>query len=945
MPYTVAPSAGANGSISPNTPQTVNSGGSVPFTATPANGYVVDQWLTNNVVAQTGGTSFTLNNVTADTSVQVTFKAVPLETVVFKQWEQTFGGSADDDLLDVQQTSDDGYVLVGYSSSGVSGNKTVAGYGGNDCWIVKTDAQGSKQWERVFGGSGDDIGISIQQTSDGGYIMLAMSTSGISGNKSSASFGGYDFWLVKLDSNGDKQWEKVFGGTSEDWAAVLWQTSDGGYILGGSSQSGVNGNKTSPNLGSDDVWIVKVDANGNKQWDETFGGNDVDGIYYVNSLKQTSDGGFIFASYSKSQISGNKAKAGFGGDDFWLVKIDANGSKQWEQVFGGSLLDDPLSVQETSDGGFILGGQSTSPVSGNKTASGFGGYDGWLIKTDRDGNKQWEQVLGGTGTDQIFSVRQIGDGGYLVGLASNSGVSGNKTTPSFGGGDAWLVKVDANGAKHWERAFGGSGDDGYRAQIELTGDGGLILGTSSDSGVSGNKGTPGFGGADYWLVKLITIDGALDTDGDGYTGTQEVIAGTDPLNPASALRITAIREVGGNVELDFDAISGKMYRVESKDALSDATWTQIDVFTGDITGTKTLQELGAVTGNSKFYRIKCGPNGEVVTDPAGYYGVALNAGANAISVPLHNFGTNRLAESVSGNIVTVTGSPGWSANVFAPQNGFSQYIMLVRKDASGSPGIEGDWWTIASNTGNTLTLSAGTDVLSSLLGSGDQIEIRRLSSMKDLFGTGTTLILNKDSNGNAASGDSSQADVIRFISGTSFRAPIFYHDGTLLPAGYYAEGGAVGPLDGSTITVLPGQGFMVFRKTGSSPTTVLVNGQVQVSRLTEYLKVGPNVIGSPFAADAPIGSSNLKESGWVSDSDGSAAAGDSSKASLLRLITGTSFGPPIFHHDGSILQPAGWYDANGVLNNDFPLQPGRAYIFFITPPSAVRWRQAVPYAP
>ena len=191
--------------------------------------------------------------------------------------------------------------------------------------------------------------------------------------------------------------------------------------------------------------------------------------------------------------------------------------------------------------------------------------------------------------------------------------------------------------------------------------------------------------------------------------------------------------------------------------------------------------------------------------------------------------------------------------------------------------------------------------------------------MKDLFGTGTTLILNKDADGNAASGSSANADVIRYVSGTSFGAPIFYHDGSLLAAGYYADGGNVGPLDGSTITVLPGQGFMVFRKTGSSATTVLVNGQVQVSRLTEYLKVGPNVIGSPFAKAAPIGTSNLKESGWVSDSDGAAASGDSSKASLLRLITGTSFGSSVFHHDGSILSPAGWYDANGVLEQQLPV--------------------------
>ncbi|MEK7675920.1 MAG: TIGR02597 family protein [Verrucomicrobiota bacterium] len=872
--------------------------------------------------------------------------AGPTEVLVLKQWEQTFGGSEDDEVFDVQQTSDGGYVMIGYSRSGVSGNKTVAGYGERDCWIVKTDALGNKQWERVYGGSGDDGGLSIRQTGDGGYIWLAWSASGISGNKSSAGFGSYDFWLVKLDSNGDKLWEKVFGGTSDDQATVLWQTSDGGCILGGGSASGVSGNKTSASFGSGDIWIVKVDANGNKQWEANFGGNDNDAMYPHNGgLKQTSDGGFILAGHSRSPISGNKTKAGFGGDDFWLVKIDASGGKQWDQVFGGSGMDGSPAVDATSDGGYIIGGISPSPVSGNKTAIGFGGDDGWLIKTDGNGNKQWEQVFGGTGSDYLFSLRQVGDGGYLLGLFSTSGVSGNKTTPSFGGGDYWVIKIDGNGAKQWERAFGGSGGDGYRTAFKVTSDGGLILGTQSESGVSGNKTTPGFGQSDYWLVKLITIDGALDTDGDGHTDFQEFIAGTDPLNPASALRITAIREVGSDVQLDFASIAGKMYRVESKNSLSDATWTQIDSFTSAVTGTQTVVDTGAGAGASQFYRVKGGPNGEVVTDPAGYYGVTLNAGANAISVPLHNFGAGRLVSSVSGSTVTVSGSPGWTANALAPQNGFSQYIVLVRKDASASPGIEGDWWTVASNTGNTLTLNAGTDVLSSLLDSGDQIKVRRLTSMKDLFGTGTTLILNKDSNGNAASGSFANADVIRFISGTSFGQPIFYHDGTILAAGYYAQGGNAGPLDGSTITALPGQGFMVFRKTGSSPTTVLVNGQVQVSRLTEYLKVGPNVIGSPFAGAAPIGTSNLKESGWVSDRDGSAAAGDFSKASLLRLITGTSFGPSVFHHDGSILQPAGWYDANGVLNNSFPLQPGKAYIFFITEPNPVRWRQAVPYVP
>ena len=482
-------------------------GDSVALTATPDRYYEFSQW-SDGVTTNPRTITIGANN----TFIAIFTPTVPLETAVFKQWEQSFGGSEYDEAFQVQQTSDGGYVAVGYSGSGVSGNKTAAGYGGNDCWIVKTDAKGNKQWERVYGGSGEDRGLSIKQTGDGGYIMLATSKSGISGNKSTAGFGGYDFWLVKLDSNGDKQWERAFGGTSDDQPTVLWQTSDGGYILGGGSASTASGNKTSPAFGLGDIWIVKVGANGNKQWDESFGGNDAEGLYpHDGGLKQTTDGGFIIAGHSRSPISGNKTAAGFGSDDFWLVKIDANGNKQWDQVFGGSADDGSPAVDVTSDGGYVIGGISPSPVSGNKTSAGFGGYDGWLIKTDANGNKQWERVVGGTGSDYLFSVRQIGDGGYLLGLGSTSDVSGNKTTPSFGAWDYWLVKIDANGVKQWERAFGGSGADGYRPTFDLTSDGGVILGTQSESGVSGNKTTSSFGQSDYWLVKLLTREAPIGT--------------------------------------------------------------------------------------------------------------------------------------------------------------------------------------------------------------------------------------------------------------------------------------------------------------------------------------------------------------------------------------------------------------------------------------------------
>ncbi len=438
---------------------------------------------------------------------------------------------------------------------------------------------------------------------------------------------------------------------------------------------------------------------------------------------------------------------------------------------------------------------------------------------------------------------------------------------------------------------------------------------------------------------------ATDSDGDGYTNFQEYLAGTDPLDPASALRITDLHPSGSDVLLSFSAAAGQVYRVESRESLADtnSAWTLRYSFTYGADGvvqTLDVSALGAVS--SRFYRVRCGPpDGEVSTDPVGWYKVPLTPGANTISVPLHPLAAARgLMANVTGNTVALNGNPNLTANWFVPANSFSQYILLVRKDASNSPGVEGDWWPITSKTVNTVTLNPGADVLPGLLVSGDAVEIRRLISLKDLFGYGPTLALNQDHDFSAATGDYAKADVIRFLSGTSFGSPIFYHDGSLAPEGYYL--GGIGPLDGSTITVLPGQAFMVFRPLNSGATDILVTGQAQSGRLTQYLQPGPNAVGTPFAGLAPVGTSNLRESGWALDHDYSAATGNYAKADLIRLITGTSFGPALFYHDGTLV-PAGWY-VNGALNNNSPLQPGKAYLFFISGSNPKPWRQVVPYA-
>ncbi|MFI5206101.1 MAG: T9SS C-terminal target domain-containing protein, partial [Candidatus Paceibacterales bacterium] len=229
-----------------------------------------------------------------------------------------------------------------------------------------------KQWDRRFGGTGDDQFTCFQQTKDGGYILGGSTYSGIGGDKTQATQGLHDYWIVKIDSLGNKQWDKDFGGANDENLSSLQQTKDGGYILGGWSSSGISGDKTQASWGNTDFWMVKIDSSGNKQWDKDFGGTDADGI---RSLQQTGDGGYILGGFSWSGIGGDKSQASWGTVDYWILKTDALGNKQWDKDFGGAGEDALFSLQQTMDGGYILGGVSESGVGGDKTQPAQGVYD------------------------------------------------------------------------------------------------------------------------------------------------------------------------------------------------------------------------------------------------------------------------------------------------------------------------------------------------------------------------------------------------------------------------------------------------------------------------------------------------------------------------------------------------------------------------------------------
>jgi len=287
------------------------------------------------------------------------------------QWQKVFGGSSDDLAYSIQQTSDGGYIVAGYTWSFA---------GGHDAYVLKLDSAGNLEWQKVFGGSSDDFAYSIQQTSDDGYI--------VAGYTNSFGAGDDDAYVLKLDSAGTLQWQKVFGGSSDDFAYSIQQTSDDGYIVAGYTNSFGAGDYS-------DVYVLKLDSAGTLQWQKTFGGYHND---YAYSIQQTSDGGYIVAGYTES--------FGAGLDDAYVLKLDSAGTLQWQKAFGGSIFDHAYSIQQTTDGGYVVAGETDS--------FGAGVYDTYVLKLDSAGNLEWQKTFGGSGHDYAYSIQQTTDGGYVV---------------------------------------------------------------------------------------------------------------------------------------------------------------------------------------------------------------------------------------------------------------------------------------------------------------------------------------------------------------------------------------------------------------------------------------------------------------------------------------------------------------------------------------------------
>lgn len=363
-----------------------------------------------------------------------------------KLWDKTYGGSGSEELMDYVRTADGGYLLGGQTFSGISGDKTEPNWdptlASNDYWIVKTDAAGNKQWDKRFGGTSFDILNSVNQTADGGYLLAGSSFSGISGDKTQANQGAWDYWLVKTNASGVKLWDRRFGGLEDDFATSACLTADGGILVGGYSKSNPGGDKTQPSQGNWDYWVVKVNAQGNKVWDKTFGGNYTDWLF---DMILVSDGGFLLGGQSFSEASGDKSEPNHdptpAGSDYWMVRLDASGNKLWDRTFGGSEIDDISRLVELADGGFLISGESYSPADGNKTEPNLGIEQTWVVKTDSVGTFLWDKTIFTYGHDELGTAIPSGPDCFVVVNLTMADSGGYVSENMKGNGDFWMVKL------------------------------------------------------------------------------------------------------------------------------------------------------------------------------------------------------------------------------------------------------------------------------------------------------------------------------------------------------------------------------------------------------------------------------------------------------------------------------------------------------------------------
>lgn len=478
-----------------------------------------------------------------------------------KVWDKRYGGNGNEDITTICETEDNNFLIGGGSDTGINGDKSQYSRGETDFWVIKMDVDGNKIWDKRFGGPYDDYLLSIKKSSTGYYYLGGYSYSDIGGDKTQNNRGDADYWLVKMDKNGELLWDKRFGGRSGDYLKSIIETEDKGFLLCGYSYSGIWGEKTQNSKGSSDFWVIKIDSNGTKLWDKAYGGT---GGEMLNTAIRTKDNAVILAGASGSGISGDKTEDSRGYGDFWLIKITQEGAVLWDKRFGSSDIDAAFSVMEMPDGNLMIGGYTWSESAfGDKTSQDNSPIDFWVVHTTATGAKIWDKTYGSILSDSFTYAIQTKDGGFLLGGVIDHQL-GLDTPLSNGYEDFYLIKIDASGNFRWSKNFGGASFDELTFIHQINDDtyfvGGYTSSLAGDDVTQSSK-----GGNDFWVLKLKDCyPSVLNISGNNTSATYR--AGETLVSTQQIISKTDYFATNGIILLpDFTVQNGSVFKAEIKE--------------------------------------------------------------------------------------------------------------------------------------------------------------------------------------------------------------------------------------------------------------------------------------------------------------------------------------------------------------------------------------------
>ncbi|MFL2912195.1 MAG: SUMF1/EgtB/PvdO family nonheme iron enzyme [Opitutales bacterium] len=425
-------------------------------------------------------------------------------------WDRTYGGNGWDHFNEMIPTSDGGYLFVGSSDSNVSGKKSQDSRGGKDYWAVKVDASGNQLWDKRFGGSGEDLCKGALATSDGGYLLFGTSDSPANGDRSVWRYG-KDYWVVKIDANGIMLWEKTYGSGLDDICYDALELPNGNIILAGTSNSAAWAEKSQNSMGGNDFWLVELNSEGSKVRDKVFGGTGDDRLY---SFELTHDGGLLLGGINSSGVNGDISEATYGLTDYWILRLDSSWNKLWDQRYGGDNWEWLSDLADAPDGGFFLAGQSRSSANGDISETVNDPYQGdfWVVKIDQNGTLLWENLLVADSSNYDVSLLVKPDGGLWVigeswGSVARPNILGYEVTALANGeSDALLFELDANGNQLKDRWVGGPNEEWGPSMLGQQNGNGFLVEAKSNSVPGGDRSAIGFGGFDAW-VSTFDADG------------------------------------------------------------------------------------------------------------------------------------------------------------------------------------------------------------------------------------------------------------------------------------------------------------------------------------------------------------------------------------------------------------------------------------------------------